>query len=181
MAQSPWMDFKVNTHTHTLPFSLHETQSQHTGNKECFLITRHMLHIKTLEVQLHIIQLWWLCGNTHTETLKSSSEDNYLQMGDALGWKCCCHTRTDTLRSDEKKSLAPQQQQLLHHAEETFCIYNVHRLWHRTECWWKRQESTEEIPGVCVSVRERGEKENPGGINSSYRNSSGLVSASVLG
>lgn len=37
---------------------------------------------------------------------------------------------------------------------------------------------------VCVRVCEierGGEKENPGGINSSYRNSSGLVSASVLG
>lgn len=32
-----------------------------------------------------------------------------------------------------------------------------------------------------VCVRHRRGKENPGGINSSYRNSSGLVSASVLG
>lgn len=40
---------------------------------------------------------------------------------------------------------------------------------------------------VCEGGREGGKvggrrgKENPGGINSSYRNSSGLVSASVLG
>lgn len=35
--------------------------------------------------------------------------------------------------------------------------------------------------GDGAGARERGERANPGGINSSYRNSSGLVSASVLG
>lgn len=92
------MDIKAQTHTraHTLPVSLHETHPQHTGNRERFLITEHMLHIKTLEVQLHIIQLY-----THTHK-------NALQRITTYRWEMLLerkallpHTHTDTSRSDE--------------------------------------------------------------------------------
>lgn len=63
MAKSPQKDIKALTYTHV---HIHLLNMKHTGNKECSLIIGHMLHIKTLEVQLHLIELCRLCGR-HTQ------------------------------------------------------------------------------------------------------------------
>lgn len=97
----------THTYTHTLPLTLHETRSQHTGNRECSLITGHMLRIKTLEVQLHIIQLCWLCGSRHTHA--QQKKKNPLQRITTYRWEILSerktlllpHTHTDTSTSDE--------------------------------------------------------------------------------
>lgn len=174
MAQSPRMDFKVNTHT--LPFSLHETQSQHTGNKECFLITRHMLHIKTLEVQLHIIQLWWLCGNTHRNPLQRITTYRWEMLLDenaaaTLVQILWVMKRNHSLLNSNSCYITPRRLS----ASIMVIVSDTEQSAD------EKDRSRQRKYPVCVWVRERGEKENPGGINSSYRNSSGLVSASVLG